>query len=269
MRLTNPSDLQILLGRHGWRPQKRFGQHFLVSDRVVDAIIRATDGLAGILEVGPGPGVLTSRLAERAAVTAVEIDPVAVSALTETAPDARVVAGDALDTDLAALTVDLPEPRGIVSNMPYNITGPLLGRFQDLATMVDRLVLMMQKEVGERILAQAGTSSRGSLSVVMQREFTIDRVCLATSGAFYPPPKVDSVVLRFVPRSGAIHPAFRAWVSRAFRQPRKTLTNNLASHATVVAEWLSREGLSPSARPHQLTNDQWSSLVSQLEHADG
>lgn len=154
----------------------------------------------------------------------------------------------------------LPEPRGIVSNMPYNITGPLLGKVEEVGGVIDRAVLMMQKEVASKITAKAGDRTRGALSVVLQRAFEISLVCQASAGCFLPPPKVDSTVLLFVPRGdrleGQERERFAGLVRMGFAHPRKTLANNLKGRVDVVAA-----GLRATVRPHELTEEDWERLV--------
>ncbi|HRK22164.1 MAG TPA: rRNA adenine N-6-methyltransferase family protein [Fimbriimonadaceae bacterium] len=129
MDLTDVPTLRAFLERHGVSARKGLGQHFLCSKRVVDAIAARLEGYAGALEIGPGPGVLTSALSSRIPhVRALEIDERMVGALAESAPSVEVVRGDALGTNLEDLLLDLPTPRAIVSNLPYYITGPLITR---------------------------------------------------------------------------------------------------------------------------------------------
>ncbi|MCW5940518.1 MAG: ribosomal RNA small subunit methyltransferase A [Fimbriimonadaceae bacterium] len=258
------SQTEPTLSNHGVSAKKSFGQHFLVSGRVVSQIVSACDGLKGLLEVGPGPGALTRPLSEQAQVVALELDPRMAPVLSESSPKARVVFGDALDTDLAGLLSDLPEPRGIVSNMPYNITGPLLERFTAVRALVSRLVLMMQREVAEKVMAQPGDSSRGALSVRIQACFEVRRVCLVPPGAFKPPPKVESAVLRLTPRSDPMPERFDAVVGAGFSQPRKTLANNLPAPRDQAVEALRGLGLGDTVRAHQLTEEQWIGLATQL-----
>ena len=255
-------ELRALLERHGLSPTKRWGQHFLISERVVNAILAAVpEEVQGILEVGPGPGVLTSGLAARGMVTAIEIDEIAVSALTESAPNARVVQADALKSDLGLLLSELPAPRMIVSNMPYNITGPLLTAFTKVRSQASGMILMMQKEVAQRILAQPGNRDIGSLSVMLQSRFEIEKVIDAPGSAFYPPPKVDSWVLALTRKETGWTAEFdqfhEGMVRQGFAHPRKTLANNLRSFGFDPAEM----GWSPTIRPHQIEIADWESLA--------
>lgn len=214
-----------------------------------------------MLEIGPGIGVLTKPLCEVCDnVVVVELDKRFVEVLGSVAPSARVIQADVLKTDIRSLIQEMPEPRCIVSNMPYNITGPLLGKVSECRGLFRNAVLMMQKEVGNRVLAKPGSSERGALSVSMQLQFKIEKVCDAKAGAFVPPPKVDSIVLDFTPTaSGAELDKVLAVVRAGFTQPRKTLANNLAEKYDRT-----KIGLAGNIRPHQLTNAEWVALADRL-----
>jgi len=263
MDLTHPPELKALLERHGMSPHKKWGQHFLVSKPVVEHIVRSVDAFNGVLEVGPGPGVLTQPLSEKHPLIAYEVDPIAVSVLGESAPTAQVRHEDVLTVDLAAALKELPEPRAIVSNMPYNITGPLLTLFAAHREQIVQATLMMQKEVGERILAEPGNRDRGSLSVYLQFQFEITRLCNAPRGAFFPPPNVDSVVLIFKPKPGAPDQKLLDRIRTGFSQPRKTLHNNLGAlwGREEALRRIQSLGLSDTVRPHQITQEQWLVLL--------
>jgi 16S rRNA (adenine1518-N6/adenine1519-N6)-dimethyltransferase len=268
--LTDHTTLKAFLGRHGLSAEKRLGQHFLCSSRVVEAILGRLSSCRGILEIGPGPGVLTSRFGGIAeASIAIELDEKMVEALTESAPSTDVRREDALKVDLLGILRELPAPRGLVSNLPYYITGPLLTRIAESRTEFDVAVLMMQKEVGERVLAGARESARGSLSVYLQSQFQISRVASAPAGAFLPAPKVDSVVLEFRPLDVERTPLFFKLVRLGFAQPRKTLANNLVAGFALARDdalhVLADAGLGELARPQELTLSQWEALSKVLE----
>lgn len=263
--LTDPGTLKAFLGRHGVTADKRLGQHFLCSSRVVDAIEQRLSSCKGVLEIGPGPGVITSRMdaiAEKA--IAIELDARMIEALGESAPNTDVRQLDALKADLSAILAELPEPRGLVSNLPYYITGPLLTAISEARSSYTKAVLMMQKEVAERVLAGPKTSARGSLSVYLQSQFEIDRVVSAPAGAFLPPPKVDSTVLEFRPLAIDRSDAFFKMVRIGFTQPRKTLVNNLVSGYSLTRdqalERIRGAGLSDLARPQELSMGEWEAL---------
>lgn len=274
MNLTDPGTLRALLRKHGFEAAKGLGQHFLVSSKAVNAIVGAFDGCGGILEIGPGPGVLTQPLSADRPLIALDLDARLPALLTESAPRAELRLIDALEADLAALAAELPSPVGLVSNLPYYITGPLLGRIADARASLDRAVLMMQKEVALRVLAAPRTPERGGLSVAMQTQFDVSLVTHVPGGAFLPPPKVDSTVLRFLPRP--ILPreaAFLKFLKLGFTQPRKTLANNLAAGLgrprEEILATLDGEGLGDRARPQELTNEAWRSLWERLDPGPG
>lgn len=226
--------------------------------------------MASVLEIGPGPGVLTQRLAKGIShVTALEIDPRYVRLLAETAPTATILPGDALQADLGEILRSMPAPRAIVSNLPYYITSPLLQRIADVRQDLDLAVLMMQKEVAARIAAQPGESERGSLSVYLQAHFEIQGVRDVPAGCFLPPPKVDSRVLSFVPtRTETSESVFRL-VRLGFAQPRKTLANNLATGLRIerdrVIDVLEALGMQEKSRAQELSIDQWKAISARLE----
>lgn len=274
MNLADPGVLKSLLGRHNLSASKGLGQHFLVSAKAVSLIVDAFQEIEGILEIGPGPGVLTSPLAEKGhRVIALELDPRMLEVLGESAPSAEVRQTDALKSDLAQILAELPEPRGLVSNLPYYITGPLLTRISEARGSFSKAVLMMQREVAERVVAKPKTPARGSLSVYLQLQFQIRLVAQVPAGAFLPPPKVDSTVLEFLPIGGQnITDATFRLIRLGFAQPRKTLANNLANgyhqeRADMLA-LLDRAGLGEKARPQELTNEEWLRL-GELVEAEG
>lgn len=258
MILSRPDDLRAFLDRHGLSPKKGLGQHFLASERVVRAIVDAA-GTRSILEIGPGPGILTQALSGNTRVLALEIDERMATPLSESAPTAEVVFGDAMTADLASLLDRLTAPRAVVSNLPYYIPGPLMERIASVADRWEVAVLMMQREVAHRILAPVGDSNRGALSVRMQAEFSIKKVAEAPGSAFIPPPKVDSTVLALRAKGERLPPELVSLIRAGFTQPRKTLANNLG-FAGYRREIIVEAGLAESIRPHQLTEAEWRRL---------
>lgn len=267
MNLADPGTLKAFLARHGLSATKGLGQHFLCSASAVKAIVGALDGCNGLLEIGPGPGVLTSPLSEKVArLTALELDPTMIDALKESAPKAHVLQEDALKSNLGALLLDLPEPRAVVSNLPYYITGALLQLIADQRNHFDRAVLMMQREVAQRLMAGAKTPARGSLSVYLQSIFDIAIVAQVPAGAFVPPPKVDSTVLKLTPKVG-LEPSdlYFKVIRIGFSQPRKTLANNLSvgfhTPRETMLKAIAAAGLGEKARPQELNLDEWKNLA--------
>jgi 16S rRNA (adenine1518-N6/adenine1519-N6)-dimethyltransferase len=244
------------------RPRKRFGQNFLRAPHVVEQILAAAGIGPGerVVEIGPGLGALTDRLlAAGAEVTAFEVDRDLAAALAGRG-DARLAVhlGDVLRADWSALLT--APPYRLVANLPYHISSQVLFKVLDHRPLFSRLVLMFQKEVGDRLLAAPATRDYGILSVLVQNWYAVTRVVRVPPGCFYPPPQVDSVVLRFDPRPVPLapvadEPAFRALVKAVFAQRRKTLRNGLlgagyAPHAVDAA--LAALGLAPTVRGETL-----------------
>jgi 16S rRNA (adenine1518-N6/adenine1519-N6)-dimethyltransferase len=229
--------LREVIARHGLDARRSLGQHFLLDGNLTARIARCAGDLAGrnVIEVGPGPGGLTRALlqTDAATVTVIEVDPRAVAAMRELADgDARlhVVEGDAVRMDLAAL---VPAPRVIVANLPYNVATPLLVGWLRQAASFERLVLMFQLEVAERICAAPGTAAYGRLSVLAQWICEADLALRLPPAAFVPPPKVYSAVVGLVPTAeqpgSALFGVMETVTAAAFGQRRKMLRGALKS----------------------------------------
>jgi 16S rRNA (adenine1518-N6/adenine1519-N6)-dimethyltransferase len=256
------------------RPKKRFGQNFLRNEQVIASILIAADlsDTDRVLEIGPGLGALTDRLLKSgASLLAVEIDVELAEQLSQReAPGLTIQQGDVLKLDWDAL-LPVP-PYKLVANLPYNISSQVLFRILDHRDLFTRLVLMFQKEVGDRIVAGAGTRNYGILSVLMQTWFDVKRVVRVSPGSFFPPPKVESVVLQFDPLP-APHFAildehvYRRLVRGAFTQRRKTIRNSLLGSgwsAEIVDRMLTRNGIDPKRRGETLTLREFADLSNSL-----
>jgi 16S rRNA (adenine1518-N6/adenine1519-N6)-dimethyltransferase len=265
------STLRDLMRRHGIRPSKRLGQHFLVDAGALRSVVAAAelDPQDNVLEIGPGLGTLTRCLASASrAVVAVELDPRLLPPLREVlgdAPHVRLVQGDILRQDLAALLG--PGPYKVVANIPYNITSILIRRLMEADHRPTRIVLTVQREVAERIIVGPGEMSLLALSVAVYGRPKI--AARIPPEAFYPPPEVDSAVLRIEvtpPRLDAalIEPVFRL-AQAGFSQRRKQLRNALAAGLRVapgqVDVWLERAGLPARARAQELAIEDWERLA--------
>jgi 16S rRNA (adenine1518-N6/adenine1519-N6)-dimethyltransferase len=259
------------------RTRKRFGQHFLESawaDKVVAAIAPAPDDV--FLEIGPGAGVLTFRLAPRVAhLTAIEIDRDLVAELRPRLPaNVTLIAGDFLSRDLRLADSGLQSglnqsaidnrqsPIRVAGNLPYNVSSPILFRLLELQAghpMRDA-TLMLQKEVADRIVARPGSADYGVLSVLTQWKASVSRLLTLPPGAFRPAPKVTSSLVRLIfrpPEIGVSSPAeFERLVRSVFTQRRKTLTNALRPYAEAAghsaAAGLRQAGIDPGRRPQTL-----------------
>jgi 16S rRNA (adenine1518-N6/adenine1519-N6)-dimethyltransferase len=247
------------------RTRKRFGQHFLEpvwADKVITAIAPAADDV--FLEIGPGPGILTLRLAPRVSrLIAVEIDCDLIAELTPRLPsNASIVEGDVLDIDLDAALPRGNTPIRIAGNLPYNISSPILFRLLELESRrpVTDATLMLQREVADRIIAKPGTAEFGVLSVLVQWRADVTRVLAIPPGAFRPPPEVRSALLRLAFRPPPFELAdaalFQRMVRSMFTQRRKTLANALAPFAGEIGALptpaLTAAGIDPRRRPETL-----------------
>lgn len=210
--------------------KKRFGQHFLTDPRLLDRIAAALEAPPGtsVLEIGPGRGALTGALLQRGfAVTAIEKDADLWDELRLRFPTLRLVEGDALDLDWPALAPGAL----VIGNIPYNVTSPLVDKALRPPRPA-RIVFLVQKEVAIRLAAAPGSSEYGALSVGVQAVARVERLFTVAAGAFSPPPKVDSAVVRLTPLAepliaDAEVPAFRALVVGLFGYRRKTLLRGL------------------------------------------
>lgn len=266
--------LRETIAAHGLDARKRLGQHFLLDLNLTRRIARAGAPLSPgtVVEVGPGPGGLTRALLLEGAtnVVAVEVDTRAITALQELREAARgclkVIEGDALDMDLAALG---PPPRRIVANLPYNVSTALLVRWLHAADDVADMVLMFQKEVVDRLVASPRTKDYGRLSVLAQHVCTVQRLFDVAPSAFVPPPKVVSSVARLRPRPPGdrladLKPLERV-TAAAFGQRRKMLRGALAGLFSDPTAVLTGLGLSPTARAEELTVAEFVRLAGVLD----
>jgi 16S rRNA (adenine1518-N6/adenine1519-N6)-dimethyltransferase len=274
--LGRASSPAALLRQLGLRPRRGLSQSFLTDVGVTRAIASAAALSAQdeVLEVGPGLGILTQTLARRAGrVVAFELDRDLATALPRLVPgNVEIVQGDALVLDPAD---HFAGPYKLVANLPYQITSPFLFRYLSLAPAPALLVLMVQREVGERISARPGDLSY--LAVAVQSAARPGIVRVVPAGAFYPRPKVESAVVKLEPLAEPLvppeqRPAFLELVRAGFGQPRKQLLNSLHQGLTqgkgAGADWsradvralLERAGLAIERRPQELTLPEWRTL---------
>ncbi len=257
-----------------FRPKKRYGQNFLRDPGIVEKILAAADLDPGdrVLEIGPGLGALTDRLLERVGrVEVLEVDRELAERLRRRpAPHLTVHEGDAIRLPWDEL-LQAP-PYKLVANLPYNISSQVLFKVLDHRSFFSRLVLMFQKEVGDRLCASPGSRDYGILSVFCQLWYDIRRIATVPPGAFHPPPKVTSAVLLFQPLESARVPVadeafFRRVVKGAFAQRRKTLRNTLTAAgfpADRVAAALHRADIDPGRRGETLDLGEFARLTDLL-----
>ena len=283
-------ELRKLLEPHGIRPVKDRGQNFLLDDRVVGKMAEAAGVKAGsrVVEIGPGPGILTSALLERGAeVVAIELDSKLRSLLRGRFGmnvGFRMLEGDALSfpnadiisrfSEPPTLHSPLPAPYQVVANLPYAITSETLRKFLLEPPLPSAITVMVQREVADRVLAAPGKMS--ALAVLVQTYGRVKRVTNVPAGSFYPPPKVDSTVIHIARKSeaelaaffGSVRPErYFTVVRTAFAGKRKQLKNTLkalglpenglnkAFHAT---------GIAPEQRPEELSVNDWRKLIAAL-----
>ena len=250
---------------------KKFGQHFLSDEKILTAIVDALAPTAAdtVVEIGPGRGSLTDILAARSGrVVAVEIDRTLVAQLREKYSDRKsveIVEGDFLESDLRAVA---GEDFLLIGNVPYNITTPIVFRALE-PPIPRRSVFLVQREVAERMAAQADTESYGALSVNVAVVANVEQVVIVPASAFRPPPKVESAVVRLTPRARPLVaveslPAFRSFVQAAFGLRRKQMLRVLRTakgfSPEQAAALLDRAGIDPSVRPEVLSPEKFAEL---------
>jgi 16S rRNA (adenine1518-N6/adenine1519-N6)-dimethyltransferase len=293
------------LGPTGFKPKRRWGQNFLIDPGALDAIAAAFRPRPDdrVLEVGPGDGALTRRIAPRVArFTAVEIDPLLAASLREAfepppdpgaagpaaagagAAGVRILEGDVLafdpDTLVAEAGGSAAQPIRIVGNLPYNIATAIILRFLARHALVRDLMVMVQREVAGRILSPPGRKEYGSLSVLCRTFARVERIRRLRPGSFRPRPKVESEVLRLALRdpggaAGADPDGYAAFVQNCFGQRRKTFLNNMKhvlsaegagadARARVLLE---AAGIAPGGRPEEVPPEGFERLFAKAQAA--
>ena len=286
MRIADHSVTRAILERHGFTFKKSFGQNFLTDTNILQKIVDTAeiDKKVNVIEIGPGIGALTEFLAESAAeVMAFEIDDRLVPILADTLRDfdnVTVVNQDILKVDLAQYIAEFKNPDlpiKVVANLPYYITTPILMHLIESGIPFSEFVVMMQREVADRISAQPNTKAYGSLSIAVQYYMTAKVAFVVPRTVFVPAPNVDSAILKMVrrdqPAVAVQDEKFFFKVSKAsFVHRRKTLWNNLTSHfgkseetkAKLTAA-LEQAELSPSVRGEALTLADFARLADALK----
>ena len=286
MRIADYSVTKAVLERHGFTFKKSFGQNFLTDTNILQKIVDTAeiDDQVNVIEIGPGIGTLTEFLAERAAeVMAFEIDHRLVPILADTLRDfdnVTVVNEDILKVDLAQHIQNFKNPDlpiKVVANLPYYITTPILMHLIESGIPFSEFVVMMQKEVADRISAQPNTKAYGSLSIAVQYYMTAKVAFIVPRTVFVPAPNVDSAILKMVrrpePAVEVEDESFFFKISKAsFTHRRKTLWNNLTGYFGKTEEIkdkltkaLNQAGLSPSVRGEALSLEEFASLADALK----
>ena len=280
-RLSDLSTMREILSRHGFTFSKALGQNFLINPSVCPrmAELCGADAESGVLEIGPGMGVLTRELAKRSKKTvAVELDTRLLPVLAETLadyPNASVMQGDVMKLDLHQLIKEeFPGMQvAVCANLPYYITSPVIMKILEEKLPITALTVMVQKEAADRICAKPGTRACGAVSAAVQYYAEPEILFQVSRGSFMPAPNVDSTVIRLnvrpqPPVELRSEEAFFRLVKAAFGQRRKTALNAVSAGLGLpkaqVAEAMERAGIAPNARAEQMTLEMLASFSNEL-----
>ena len=279
MVLTNPSVIKEIRQKFGFEFKKNFGQNFLTSEKVLEDICEAASGADGILEIGPGFGTLTSALAPHfEKVVAVEIDSRLPEVLKYTLGEfsnIKIIQGDCMKMNLQELiSEEFPDKRiSVAANLPYYITTPIITMLLESRLNLEKIVVMVQKEVAERLCAEPGGKEYGAISVLCKYYTESEIVSVVPAGCFVPAPKVDSAVVCMKLRKEPIvkvsnEKCFFAVVKAAFSQRRKTLSNCLTSSfrtdKSVMNGMLSELGIDPIRRGETLSIEEFAKVTEKI-----
>lgn len=277
-KLTSPSVLKGILQQHNIRLSKRYGQNFLCDEHIVDRIVSATGSGNNLLEIGPGVGTLTLALARQAHwLAAVEIDDRLIPILEthfEDSANIQLIHADILDVNFEVLAKTLGTPFDVVGNLPYQITSPLLGKIVESRHLINQGVVMVQKELAEKVLAPVGSGKGSSLGIFLQAFTEAEHLFNVPKTVFFPRPKVDSTVFRFrfldQPRFEADEKSFFSVVRSAFNLRRKTLRQALIQSpflkldAEKADQVLTSAEIDSKRRGETLTLEEFDRIAQQL-----
>lgn len=285
--IATPSRTRALLEQFGFNFKKSLGQNFLIDVNIIHKIIEASeiDPNTGVIEIGPGMGSLTEQLAKHAKnVLAFEIDQRLMPVLDESlAPydNVKIINEDILKADVAHYVqtyLNECDKIMVVANLPYYITTPILLNLMQQTLPIDGYVVMMQKEVGERLNAEVGTKAYGSLSIVAQYYTETSRVLTVPKTVFMPPPNVDSIVVKLMKRAQPKvqvqdEAQFFKMTKGAFAQRRKTINNNYQNlfkdgkkFKSEIVKWLEASDIDPRRRGETLTIEEFARLYQSLNN---
>lgn len=264
---TRSSEVRALLEHLDFKPSRVLGQNFLVDANILRIMLDAAElsRTDAVLEIGPGLGVLTGPLAERAGrVVAIEKDDVLYEHLRTTfsdAPNLALIHSDALDVDLAGLLEN--GINKVVANLPYSVGTRVFVELCHAPARPERMVVTVQREVADRMIAKPGTKDYGVLSVFAQTDYAASLHKAVARTCFWPAPQIESAIVLLVKQRRAIAPkdppAYRALVKRCFEQRRKQLGSLIRDHAAIVAI-----GLDPKQRPETVPVGTWIELANKL-----
>lgn len=248
-------------------PRKRFGQNFLTDDGVLNNIINVIrpEPNDSMVEIGPGLAAMTRLLLQSVDhLHVVELDRDLVARLQKDFDPAKLTvhSADALQFDFTQIPVAAGQKLRIVGNLPYNISSPLLFHLAEIAPQVQDQFFMLQKEVVERMVAEPGNKEYGRLSVMLQWRYDMDLMFIVPPTAFNPPPKVESAIVRMIPKAAPLAcdvKCLQAVVTKAFSQRRKVIRNCLAG--MFVEAQLVQAGIDPQLRPEAIGLEQYVALA--------
>ncbi|MEN3090976.1 MAG: 16S rRNA (adenine(1518)-N(6)/adenine(1519)-N(6))-dimethyltransferase RsmA [Staphylococcus pseudoxylosus] len=285
--IATPTRTKALLNQYGFNFKKSLGQNFLIDVNIIHNIIEASDidAQTGVIEIGPGMGSLTEQLAKNAKkVVAFEIDQRLIPVLEDTMGpygNVTIINEDILKADIAHYVAEHFSDCNkimVVANLPYYITTPILLNLMQQSLPIDGYVVMMQKEVGERLNAQVGTKAYGSLSIVAQYYTETSKVLTVPKAVFLPPPNVDSIVVKLMKRDTPIvtvddEDKFFKMTKAAFGQRRKTINNNYQSlfvngkaNKQMILDWLEASDIDPRRRGETLSIKEFAHLYNELKN---
>ena len=291
--MTNSANPRSALKKHGLSPSRKLGQNFLVNRKTAEFIVSLADFSTDdhIVEVGVGFGALTSCLAERVGkVTGIEFDKGIIRYHQEEndlADNVTLIHNDILKTDFSTLLPGHEKLIKIIANLPYSISNPFVFKLIENRKYIDRVVVMLQKEVADRLTAKPSTKSYGIPTVLLNGCADIKRLLLLKPAEFHPKPKIDSMVVaitfREEDRTNVLYPQFQTIVRASFGNRRKTLLNNLRSSGLFgtagetdrteiknrAATLIEQAGLKPSIRAETLTIEQFWLLAGKYREISG
>ena len=285
-RLSDIGTIKSILSRHGFSFSKALGQNFLVNPNVCPEMARlsgAGEGV-GVIEVGPGIGVLTAELAKLAdKVVSIELDKRLLPVLDETLAgfdNVTIVNGDVMEVDLRRLIEEEFEGLDVVvcANLPYYITSPVIMKLLEERLPIRSITVMVQKEAAQRITAPLGTRAAGAVTASVSYYAEAKTLFKVSAGSFMPPPKVDSAVIRLdirpqPPVSVSDEALMFSVIRASFAQRRKTILNSLSNSLHLgkgdVSAALEKAGVSPTARAEQLTLGEFAAVANALHENNG
>jgi len=266
-KLTSPSVIRAHLDRLGHRPNKGLGQNYLIDANILNIIVDAAQISADdrLLEIGPGLGALTQALLKTGApLTAIEKDPAMIAHLQHYFPPLNLIERDVLDVDLNKIFSG--GVNKIVANLPYSVGSRFIVNAVESAPLPERMVLMVQKEVADRLTAQPGKDPYGSLAIWTQLKYIVKNIKSVSPTCFMPAPNVWSSIVQFEKRASPLaeinnYARFKQIIKLCFTQRRKQIGSTLHKNAPEYFEKLSAAGINPELRPASISIEQWAALL--------